>query len=67
MQEQEFFTVDEIAKMLKISSDTIRRRFENEPGVIDLGAAERRHKRRYRVLRIPASVLHRFLHQKRVA
>ena len=45
---------DEITKMLKISPDTIGRRFENEPGVIDLGAPERRHKRRYRVLRIEA-------------
>lgn len=37
MQEQEFFTVDEVAKMLKVSRDTVSRRFENEPGVIDLG------------------------------
>ncbi len=67
MQGQEFFTVDEIAKLLKVSRDTISRRFENEPGVIDLGAPERRHKKRYRVLRIPAAVLNRFLHKKRVA
>ncbi len=64
--EQEFFTVVEVAKMLKVSGDTVRRRFENEPGVIDLGAPER-YKRRYRVLRIPAAVLNRFLHKKRVA
>ena len=67
MQEQEFFTVSEVAKMLKVSPDTVSRLFENEPGVIDLGSPERLHKRRYRVLRIPAAVLNRFLHKKRVA
>ena len=67
MQEQEFFTVSEVAKMLKVSPDTIIRRFEKEPGVIDLGAHERMHRRRYRVLRIPAAALNRFLYKKRVA
>jgi hypothetical protein len=38
MPEQEFFTVDEVAKMLKLSRDAVSRRFEKEPGVIDLGA-----------------------------
>jgi hypothetical protein len=67
MQEQEFFTVSEVAKMLKVSPDTISRRFEKEPGVIDLGEPERMHKRRYSVLRIPAAALSRFLYKKRVA
>jgi hypothetical protein len=67
MQEQVFFTVDEVATMLRVSGDTVRRRFGIEPGVIDLGVPERRHKSRYRVLRIPAAVLNRFLHNKRVA
>jgi len=67
MVELEFFTVEEVAKMLKVSRDTITRRFESEPGVIDLGTPTRRCKRRYRVLRIPASALNRFLHKKRVA
>lgn len=48
MQEHEFFTLDEVAKMLKLSRDAVSRRFEKEPGVIDLGAPERLHKRRYR-------------------
>jgi len=67
MQDQEFFTIAEVAKMLKVSPDTVSRLFGKESGVIDLGAPERLHKRRYRVLRIPASVLNRFLHQQRVA
>jgi hypothetical protein len=67
MQEQEFFTVGEVAKLLKVSPDTVTRHFGKEPGVIDLGAPERLHKRRYRVLRIPSAVLNRFLNKKRVA
>jgi hypothetical protein len=67
MPEQEFFTVDEVAKMLKLCRDAVSRRFEKEPGVIDLGSSERLHKRRYRVLRIPAAALNRFLNKKRVA
>ncbi len=67
MLEQEYFTVAEVAKLLKVSPDTVSRLLENEPGVIDLGSPERLHKRRYRVLRIPAAVLNRFLHKKRVA
>jgi hypothetical protein len=66
MLEQEFFTVGEIAKLLKISPDSVSRHFENEPGVIDLGSPETRRKRRYRVLRIPVTVLNRFLHKKQV-
>ena len=61
------FGFDFLIKMLKASPDMVSRRFEKEPGVIDLGAPERLHKRRYRVLRIPAAVLNRFLHKKRVA
>jgi hypothetical protein len=67
MQEQAFFTVSEVAKMLKVSPDKVSRLFAKEPGVIDLGAPERLHKRRYRVLRIPAAALNRFLNKKQVA
>lgn len=59
MQEHELFTVDEVVKMLKVSRDTVSRRFENGPGVIDLGVPTRRYKRRNRMLRIPAAVLNR--------
>jgi len=38
MQEQEFFTIAEVAKMLKVSPDTVSRLFGNELGVIDLGS-----------------------------
>ncbi|MFZ1050185.1 MAG: hypothetical protein WBP65_08610 [Candidatus Sulfotelmatobacter sp.] len=64
--EEQFFTVAEAAKILKISTDTITRMFADEPGVVDLGSPERLHKRRYRVLRIPHAVFNRVLHDKRV-
>lgn len=65
MQEQ-FYTVAEAAKILKVSTDTVTRLFEEEPGVVDLGSPERFHKRRYRTLRIPHAVFNRVLHKKRI-
>jgi len=65
MQEH-FYTVAEAAEILKVSTDTVTRMFEDEPGVLDLGSPERLHKRRYRVLRIPHSVFNRVLHGKRI-
>jgi hypothetical protein len=63
--EDELFSVAEIATRLKVSEDKVSRMFEDEPGVIDLGAPEKMHKRRYRILRIPNSVLNRVLHNRR--
>jgi hypothetical protein len=54
------FTVAEIAEKLKINTDTVRRLFGNEPGVIVICSAAPRQ-RQYRTLRIPASVLLRVL------
>lgn len=62
-----FFTPTEVADMLKVSVDTVLRKFANFPGVIDLGTPERGRKRQYRVLRIPDNVLEKFLLQVRVA
>jgi len=64
--EDELFSVAEVAARLKISADTVTRLFENEPGVIDLGASETMHKLRYRILRIPSSVLNRTLQKRRI-
>jgi hypothetical protein len=64
--EEQFYTVAEAAKILKVSTDTITRIFAEKPGVVDLGSPERLHKRRYRVLRIPHAVFNRAIHQKRV-
>lgn len=61
----ELYTPAEVAAVLKVSEDTIIRRFGDRPGVIDLGSPElvgrRKGKRRYRLLRIPQNVLDRFL------
>lgn len=64
--EDELFSVAEVAARLKISADKVTRMFEDEPGVIDLGAPELKHKRRYRILRIPCSVFNRVLQQRRI-
>jgi hypothetical protein len=62
----EFYTPQEVAAILKVSSDTVYRRFADFPGVIDLGSPEDRFKRRYRVLRIPREVLAKFVAENRV-
>ena len=53
----ELMTVKDVSEVLKISEDTVVRRFARMKGVIDLGTGETRNKRRYRVLRIPKSVV----------
>src|SRR6266568_2742249 len=53
----ELLTVAQVATVLKVSEDTVVRRFAKVKGVIDLGVGETRHKRRYRVLRIPVAVV----------
>jgi hypothetical protein len=64
---EQFRTVVEVAEMLNVSKDTVRRLFADEPGVIDLGRRETMvGRRRYRVLRIPTSVLNRVVNGKRV-
>jgi hypothetical protein len=60
----ELLTVEEVAKILNVSPDTVTRRFGKVSGVIDLGSPETPKKRRYRVLRIPVSVVEKYL-QKR--
>ena len=42
------YSVNEIAKSWGLSGNTIRRMFENEPGVIEWGSAESRFVRGYR-------------------
>jgi hypothetical protein len=57
----EYFTIEEVAAILKVSTDTASRRFGNERGVIDLGTPETRTKRRHRVLRVPRITLERVI------
>ncbi len=54
------FSCAQIALLWNVSRDTVRRLFQNEPGVLVLGDTNpRRRKRRYFTLRIPRSVLER--------
>ena len=64
--EESFYTVAEVAEILKVSTDKVTRMFEDEPGVLDLGSPEKSHKRRYRVIRIPHAVFNRVIHKLRV-
>lgn len=51
------YSASELAALWNLSLDTIRRIFENEPGVLVLGDDRgKRNRRRYTTLRIPESV-----------
>jgi hypothetical protein len=56
-----------VAEILKVSTDTVLRKFSTVPGVIDLGSPEDRRKRQYRTLRIPREALERLIADSRVA
>lgn len=57
----ELLTIEEVAKILNVSPDTVTRRFAKVKGVIDIGSPETPKRRRYRVLRIPKTVVEKFL------
>ena len=59
---EKHFSVTELADLWNLSENTIRRIFENEPGVLQWGSPEGRFKRRYRTLRIPETVAARVHH-----
>jgi hypothetical protein len=50
------YSVAELGKLWNLSEKTIRRMFENEPGVLRWGKSEARVRRGYITLRIPESV-----------
>ena len=56
---EKHYSVIEIAKLWALSEKTVRKIFEREPGVIHWSTDERLHKRGYRTLRVPETVLHR--------
>ncbi len=60
----ELLTVHDVATVLKCSDDAVVKRFAKMPGVIDLGKAETRNRRQYRVLRIPKAVVEKYLADK---
>lgn len=56
---QPHYTVDDVAKILKISRDSAARLFRDEDGVVKITRPGSRYKRTYTTLRIPESVLNR--------
>jgi hypothetical protein len=60
----DLLTVSEVAALLKVSEETVTRRFAGVKGVIDIGTPETPRKRRYRVLRIPRSVVEKYVLSK---
>lgn len=51
------YTVAQVARAWNTSRNTVRRCFENLPGVVRLCRPETKSKRKYTTLRIPARVL----------
>jgi hypothetical protein len=60
------FTPKELAELWRLDESTVRRMFQDEPGVLKIGNTGRRNKRDYVTLRIPASTAARF-YRERVA
>jgi hypothetical protein len=54
------FTPKELAELWRLDESTVRRMFQDEPGVLKIGQAGRRNKRDYVTLRIPESTAARF-------
>src|SRR5579883_1478056 len=61
------YSVPELAELWNLSQKTIRRMFENEPGVLQWGSEETRSKRSYVTLRIPETVVLRLHRRLRIA
>jgi len=53
------YSVQELAVLWNLSERTVRRLFEDEPGVIEIGSTESRFTRAYVTRRIPESVAQR--------
>lgn len=57
--QEQHFTVRDIAKLWKLSQQTVRRIFGDEPGVLIIERPETRNKRGYRTMSIPGSIVQR--------
>ena len=55
---ESYLTVGEVAGRLKVHEETVRRLFEDEPGVLVI-CRPRRGRRHYRTIRIPEPVVQR--------
>jgi hypothetical protein len=57
---EKYYSPKELSQLMDLSTDTIRRMFLREPGVLIINDGAH-GKRRYRTLRIPESVVQRVL------
>ncbi len=57
------YSIPQLVRLWGLSEKTIRRIFNGEPGVVELGHEEERFRRGYKTLRIPVSVVQR-VHQR---
>jgi transcriptional regulator GlxA family with amidase domain len=64
---EKHYSVSELARLWGLSERTIRRMFENEPGVLCWGSSESRFRRGYKTLRVPETVMLRVHRQLRIA
>lgn len=60
---EKHYSVNELSALWNLSKQTIRRLFQDEPGVVRIGEHEVLRKRGYVTLRIPESVV-RKVHQR---
>jgi len=63
---EKHYTPNEIAEKIGLSPRTVRRMFQDEPGVLRLGSSFRPKTRGYVSMRIPESVLNRVCDSMRV-
>ena len=56
---EKHYTVQEIAELWAVSTDTVRRIFAHEPGVMRIGKPLTTRRRQYITIRVPASVFRR--------
>jgi len=62
----EYYTTADLAHEWNLSTDTVRKLFEAETGVLKIGEKNPKHKRRYVTLRIPRAVAER-IHRRLTA
>lgn len=51
------YSVAEVAELWNVSRDTVRRIFQDLPGVLKIGHGETKHKRKYVTLSIPERIV----------
>ena len=65
--QSEYLTVKQVAKILNIGYMTAAKHFRNMPGVLDISTTKpTRGKRKNQVLRIPKSVLNKFIYDRKI-